>query len=112
MPVDFLQKQVAGRPSDGYTGPIRAIPTRWSFRVPRGGGDLQPKGEFAADSLQIAQKENFDAIIDCVIAARDRARAAGWLWSVRDGREIGSGRAANAGLGEGRHAVVTGGRRL
>jgi hypothetical protein len=56
MPVDFLQKQVAGRPSCGYLGPIRAIPTRWSFRAPGGGGDLQPKAEFAADSLQIAQR--------------------------------------------------------
>jgi hypothetical protein len=81
MPVDFLQKQVAGRPNYGYAGPIRVIPTRWSFRLPRGERKLQPIDEFATDSLQIAQKENLDAIIDCVIAARARARPEDWLWS-------------------------------
>ena len=107
----FPVKTGLGSPSPPR-GASSAIPTRWSFRVPRAERKLQPIDEFAADSLQIAQKENFDAIIDCVIGAKARGRPEDWLWSVRDGREIGSGRAADAGLGEGRHAVVTGRRRL
>jgi hypothetical protein len=33
--------------------------------MPRGRGKLQPKAEFAADSLQIAQMVIFNAILDC-----------------------------------------------
>jgi hypothetical protein len=57
MPVDFLQKQEAGR-----AGPVT---DGWSLGVPLGRGKLQPRAESAADSLQIAQKVICDAIVDC-----------------------------------------------
>jgi hypothetical protein len=35
------------------------------FELPHRKGRLQPKAEFAADSLQVASMVMFDAIIDC-----------------------------------------------
>ena len=57
MPVDFLQKQARSRR-------VRHTNAR-AFRTSRRRRELQPKAEFAADSLQIAQRWAFDAIVDC-----------------------------------------------
>jgi len=69
MPVDFLQKQEAGQPSR-HCRASSGDPDALAVKRARGGGDLQPKAEFAADSLQISHWRLFDAIVDCARALR------------------------------------------
>ena len=62
--------ETGGRASRGPIAQSQFERSRRGGRVPPGTRQLQPIDEFAVDLLQIAQKENFEAFIDCAIAVR------------------------------------------
>ena len=62
----FPAKAGGGAAKPVTVGLVSGDPDALAVKVCRGGGgDLQPKTEFAANSLQIAHWRLFDAIVDC-----------------------------------------------